>query len=75
MNEILDLLGSSAVDGFVLPNVFDLGVSSMGQQHLDDLDFSSLAGPHQGRLAFIVLEIEITSQTNQTINNRSMAVG
>jgi hypothetical protein len=73
LKEVLDLLGSSEVDGLLAFIVLDLGVSSMGQQDLDDLNMSFLASHHQGGLSF-VLEIEITSQTNQTINNRSMTV-
>ena len=73
LKEVLDLLGSSEVDGPVALVVLDLGVSSMGQQDLDDLESSSMAGPHQGCLTFIVFDVEITSQTNQTINDRSLA--
>jgi hypothetical protein len=51
LKEVLDLLGSSEVDGLLALVVLDLGVSSMGQQDLDDLNVSLLTGHHQGSLA------------------------
>jgi hypothetical protein len=37
LKEVLDLLGLSEVDGLLALVVLDQGVSSMGQQDLDDL--------------------------------------
>ena len=74
LKEVLDLLGSSEIDGLMALVVFDLGFSPMGQQDLDDFNFFPLRGPHQGGLAFSILEIDLTSQTNQTINNRGMTI-
>ena len=50
LKEVLDLLGLSVIDGLLAVNVLDLGVSSMGQQDLDDFDVSLLTGPHQSCL-------------------------
>ena len=44
LEEFLDLLGMSKIDGLLTSVVLDLGVSSMGQQDLDDLNLTSLAG-------------------------------
>ncbi len=74
LKEVFDLLGSSDVDGFLAFVVLDQGVSSMGQQDLDDFDVTSFAGQHQGCFAFVVLEIKITSQTNQTINGPDLVL-
>ena len=49
LKKVLDLLGSSEVDGLLAFVVLDLGVSSMDQQDLDDLDIILQASPHQGR--------------------------
>ena len=50
LKEVLDLLGSSEVDGLLAFVVLDQGVSSMGQQDLDDFNSSSFRGHDQGFL-------------------------
>ena len=67
-------MGWSEVDGLLAFVVLDQGVSSMGQQDLDDRESSSLAGHHQGGPSSVILVIKITSQTNQTINDRDVTV-
>ncbi len=74
LKEVLDLLGLSEVDGLLTFFVLDLGVSSVGQQDLDDLDSLFLAGDHQGGPSIFVLKIKITSQTNQSINDSGLVV-
>ena len=51
LKEVLDLLGLSEVDGLLAFVGLDLGVSSMGQQDLDDLNVAFLTSQHQGRSA------------------------
>ena len=75
LKEVLDLLGSSEVDGLLALVVLDQGVSTMGQQDLDDLSAPLITGHHQGSSSFSGLEVKITSQTNQTINDRRVTFG
>ena len=74
LKEVLDLLGFSEVNGLLAFVVHDQRVSTMGQQDLDNLNVSFLTGPHQGCHGKAVLEVKITSQTNQTVNDRDVTV-
>ena len=65
-------MGSSEVDGLLAFFVLDQGVSTMGQQDLDDLSSRHDGGEDEGGPTIIILDVEIASQTNLLALNASI---
>jgi len=62
-------LGSSEVDGLQAPFFLDLGISSMGQQDLDNLVISFLTSHHQRRPSSVIFFINFSPKSQQTFSD------